>query len=619
MIIFKGLKRQFIIYILIPTLPLIILISALLLTNSVQTQNQHNKVLRKQAEIDIINSLKLTETAYQMLGSSYHPLIRNAFKSLENYFFKNKNNLSSEALADLTNKFEKNLDFFIINKSGVLEYSSYKPSLGLDFTKFPEFWEKMQQKISSGQILFGLLNTDANTGALRKWAYLPLKNENYILEVGIATSEFSSYIDNLKYTNITKELEEANPIVNKIEVYDEKYFKLGTSFQENNENLLKILKDVKKTKKQIEIETDSLTHKFIYVKSEFSENFLDNVDKIIHLAYDKKQFVLSRRNLIIAHLSISFLIIIIVILAAVIISGKITKPINEMILVVNKIAKGVFKAKIRRRFNNEIDDLINSINLMTENLDIITVSKEKLNEEVTYRKKSEQNLKKALQQIRAIFHNNTVGIIFVKDRKIVKCNNKLTEMLGYETKEMEGESTSLVHASKELFDNLAVLYEKKKNENGVIHIEYPLRHKDGHLVNCFLSGSSVTPDSLDDGIIWIVNDMSELKSARNEIIKLERKNSVLAMIATTNHEINQPLTSLLGNIELLEISLKNSEITEKQKLYFERIGKSVKNIKEILTKYRTASKFKFTKYIDDIKMIDFNLTESDVSFDEDLK
>ncbi len=65
---------------------------------------------------------------------------------------------------------------------------------------------------------------------------------------------------------------------------------------------------------------------------------------------------------------------------------------------------------------------------------------------------------------------------------------------------------------------------------------------------------------------------NELKYTHDEIINLEKKNSVLAMIVTANHEINQPLTILSGNIDILKERLKKETIDiEKYSLIFDRV------------------------------------------------
>lgn len=100
-----------------------------------------------------------------------------------------------------------------------------------------------------------------------------------------------------------------------------------------------------------------------------------------------------------------------------------------------------------------------------------------------------------------------------------------------------------------------------------------------------------------------------LKRSLERVIDLERKNSVLAMIATTNHEINQPLTVLNGNLYLLRSSFENQKLTSDQIRFMDKIDRAVIDIKDILAKYRNAASMRFEKYSGNSQMIVFDDTE----------
>lgn len=97
-----------------------------------------------------------------------------------------------------------------------------------------------------------------------------------------------------------------------------------------------------------------------------------------------------------------------------------------------------------------------------------------------------------------------------------------------------------------------------------------------------------------------------LKQSRDQVVELERRNSILAMIATTNHEINQPLTVLTGNLFLLKESLDVVTLSDQQIKVFQRLERSVEKIKEILKKYRKAASMRFEKYSSDAQIVIFD-------------
>ena len=89
-------------------------------------------------------------------------------------------------------------------------------------------------------------------------------------------------------------------------------------------------------------------------------------------------------------------------------------------------------------------------------------------------------------------------------------------------------------------------------------------------------------------------------------IEFERRSSVLAMVVTANHEINQPLTALKGNFQLFTKTIDENSLTDKQKKYLDKVTDSSDKICSILAKFREAKDIHFTDYLEDIKMVSFD-------------
>ncbi|MDD3052016.1 MAG: tetratricopeptide repeat protein [Candidatus Cloacimonetes bacterium] len=100
--------------------------------------------------------------------------------------------------------------------------------------------------------------------------------------------------------------------------------------------------------------------------------------------------------------------------------------------------------------------------------------------------------------------------------------------------------------------------------------------------------------------------LKNLKVAQNEILELERKNSILAMIVTANHELNQPLMILRSRVDMLLLSLGNENFTESQQRYLKKIDESFERIDNILKKYRDSENLRFEEYAGDDSMIIFD-------------
>jgi len=110
-----------------------------------------------------------------------------------------------------------------------------------------------------------------------------------------------------------------------------------------------------------------------------------------------------------------------------------------------------------------------------------------------------------------------------------------------------------------------------------------------------------------DYIIKPFNEKEVLSRIRNhvnlvifqkKIVELAKKNSILAMAVTVNHELRQPLTVLRGYFETL-VSKLTDEDKEKNDKSISRVNDAIDNIVNILNKYSINPNFAIDDYLVD--------------------
>lgn len=217
-----------------------------------------------------------------------------------------------------------------------------------------------------------------------------------------------------------------------------------------------------------------------------------------------------------------------------------------------------------------------------------------------------QNISKELESIL----DHIPGLVFYKDKEnnFIRVNKYVAAAYQKTKKELEGANTSELHsdeiAEQYLQDDLNVI------NSGVakLNIEEQWVTAEGLK---WLSTSKI-PFVNDKGqiigIIGVSIDITKrkqaeinLKKTQDKLMKLERKNAVLAMIVTANHEINQPLTVLRGNLELLERKLHE----KKYEKYLLAMEQSLTRIDNILSKLRDLDEIKLKRYSGNTPMLDF--------------
>lgn len=105
--------------------------------------------------------------------------------------------------------------------------------------------------------------------------------------------------------------------------------------------------------------------------------------------------------------------------------------------------------------------------------------------------------------------------------------------------------------------------------------------------------------------IELVKLNEELEKTQEMLIETERLKMFFAMVITANHELNQPLSVLMGNIELLQCTA-NDKLSSKEKQCLERAIEATKNCSDILVKLRNIKEPKYKKYMDNLEMVDLN-------------
>ncbi|MGE4291110.1 MAG: diguanylate cyclase [Desulfovibrio sp.] len=142
--------------------------------------------------------------------------------------------------------------------------------------------------------------------------------------------------------------------------------------------------------------------------------------------------------------------------------------------------------------------------------------------DITRRKEIEQELQNTASELEIIFACSKVGLMLLRGgRYLAKANQTLADILGYDSPEkMTGRSMRELHLSEENFLSFGEKYYTALAHQAQQHIEYRLRRKDGSPVWCMLSGQAVdraTPADLDKGVLWVVDDITRIKTQEQEL------------------------------------------------------------------------------------------------------
>ncbi|MFW6170601.1 MAG: PAS domain-containing protein [Planctomycetota bacterium] len=119
--------------------------------------------------------------------------------------------------------------------------------------------------------------------------------------------------------------------------------------------------------------------------------------------------------------------------------------------------------------------------------------------DISRRREAEQALKRTLERQSAVFQVSLVGIMVLESRIIIQVNRRMAEMLGYTVAELVGRGPEQLHVSLDNYREFGEKYYWRLAESEIVQLEYPLRHKDGHVVWCLFNGQAIAPPTFPEG------------------------------------------------------------------------------------------------------------------------
>ena len=171
-------------------------------------------------------------------------------------------------------------------------------------------------------------------------------------------------------------------------------------------------------------------------------------------------------------------------------------------------------------------------------------------------KQAEEALKQKSDELTAIVNNASVGILFTRNRRFVHCNSRSAEIFGYAS------AADLIAQPSAVIYPDAESYERLGNEAGPLldagqsfHTEWLFRKFDGSPVWCRIYGKAVDPTRTDQGTVWIVEDITDIRRTEEALHQTLRKmeaimrNAPVGIIFTYERRIfryNRRLAEIFG-------------------------------------------------------------------------
>ena len=164
------------------------------------------------------------------------------------------------------------------------------------------------------------------------------------------------------------------------------------------------------------------------------------------------------RKLVLQAIVLGLVIIIIIVVIGTVVSGIFVKPIRKLHEATERVAKGDLEYKVEIHTGDEIEEFADSFNIMVAKLKKSTTSIEHLNKEIFDRRKAEEKLQKANEELKKLdeLKSDFISVVSHELRtplSIIK--EGISLVLDEVPGKLKGEQKKILNMSKDNIDRLA--------------------------------------------------------------------------------------------------------------------------------------------------------------------
>jgi PAS domain S-box-containing protein len=202
--------------------------------------------------------------------------------------------------------------------------------------------------------------------------------------------------------------------------------------------------------------------------------------------------------------------------------------------------------------------------------------------DVTEKRKMERQLAQQ-EEFRGRLLESFPDLILVVDldERYTFVSSRARDLLGCEPKDMLGKKISeIADHSSEL---VALYHDVVSGKQVFAAAEYGARHRDGSWRTMRAAGSRlVDAEAKTSGIIISVRDITVERKLEQQVVQSERLAAMGAMIGGVAHELNNPLTAIMGVSELMQ-DTETNEVSRKQLAILQQQARRAAEIVQNLT------------------------------------
>jgi PAS domain S-box-containing protein len=213
-----------------------------------------------------------------------------------------------------------------------------------------------------------------------------------------------------------------------------------------------------------------------------------------------------------------------------------------------------------------------------------------------------ERLKESENKYTTLMEQASDGVAIFQDRRFVAVNERLAQMVGFDRYELEGERLGKIVSAESLivaetwYNRIMSGFQSQS----LVEIHLMTRHFQTAIAE--VSGGLVEYGGK-PALLSVIRDITERKKIEEILLHSERDRAVYELAGATAHELNQPLTVIIGNVELLlqKIGHDNPHTRHLNNIYSESL-----RLAELIRKIGNVTRHKTKPYIGATHIIDID-------------
>ena len=168
-------------------------------------------------------------------------------------------------------------------------------------------------------------------------------------------------------------------------------------------------------------------------------------------------------------------------------------------------------------------------------------------DDIDEQRRAQEDLDAAVWEKQVLFDHAMVGIVFLRDRHLTRCNRHFEAMLGYAPGELQGSSSRIWYTNDADWESVGERSRGPLSQGQAFADEIKLCKKDGSIVVCDVRSKAIDPAQPHKGSVWITMDITERQEAQAALQRMHHE--LESVVQQRTHELSETVKNLHQEIK----------------------------------------------------------------------